>query len=196
MLEITFVSLAIVASLSGADDLEKARKHLRKAAEHAALFDDEKMLREAQSALAKAPGVGEAYAYMGLFYFRKGDYKSARDHFEACARRDAQFAMAQVYLGNLAYEEGEMEAALDYWSASARLDLTNPEAQASFALGLFVIGQQKEAVQYYVKAMQWDKRYYDKEFLADSKKGAAWSRKKVLEVLPLLALVPKPRFKY
>ena len=77
-----------------------------------------------------------------------------------------------------------------------RLDSKSPEALASYAVGLFVIGKTTEAIQQYKKAMMYDRRYYEKEFLSDRKKGAAWGPKKIDAVAPMLEKVEKPKFPY
>ena len=104
--------------------------------------------------------------------------------------------IAHIYLGNLFFDQGDSDRALDEWNVGARFEDTNPEALWSLALGLFLIGKTTEATQQYKKALVYDRRYYQPQFLGDHKKGAAWSRKKVEAVAPLLQKVEKPGFPY
>ena len=189
-------SLLIPPLFGDAKDTTKARKHLAKAAEHAARYKIKKMRKEAEKARKNDPSLGESYAYLGLYYYRKQEFEKAKKLFELSIKRNSSIALPRVYLGNVLYEVGEFDRALDQWNLASRLDDTDSEALSSLALGLYILGREKDAIQRYMQALQWDKRYHDPAFLGDFKKGAAWTPKRVKAVRPLLEKVPAPLFKY
>ncbi len=187
--------LAIPAVLS-AQNTSKALKHVAKAEKHLAQGKLNKMLKAAKKARKNDPSLGESYALLGIYHYRNTDFENARSYFETSIEKDSNISVPRAYLGNLLFEEGEFDRALDEWSLSARLDPRNPEALASLALGFFQLGKKKEAVQLYRKALRWDKRYYDQEFLANFREGAGWGPKKLKAALALLEGVPAPRIRY
>lgn len=177
--------------LTIAGDTQEARGKLANAAKHWAKMNFKKMRKAAEKARKKDPSLAGSYAYLGLYEYRMGSRDAARVLFETSIERDPAFALPRVYLGNLLFDEGRPLDALDQWRLAARLDYTNSEALAGLALGLYLQNQRRLAIQHYMKAIQWDGRYLDVGFLSDSKRGAAWSERRVQAVRPLLALLPK-----
>ncbi len=198
MFWITLLVLSCSAAAFSADSKStaKAKKELQNAIKSAGNNNFEKMYESAKKAQALDPRLAGPYAYSGLYLYRVGQFDAAEKEFQKCLTLDANFAMARAYLGNILFDRGESERALDEWNASVRLDSKSPEALASIAVGLFGIGKTTEAVQQYKKALMYDRRYYEPDFLLDRKKGAAWGRKKVDAAAPLLQKIEKPKFPY
>lgn len=193
----SLVVVALCLSLpAAAQNPERALDHLAKAKKHCALGKLEKMRKEAEKARTDDPSLGEAYALLGMYYYRTHDLDIAETFFKTSIEKDPNTALPRAYLGNLLYESGDEDEALDQWNLAVRLDSTNPEANASVALGFFLMGKQEEAIRYYREALRWDSRYQDVEFLADFNQGAAWGAKKLKAARELLLLVPPPRSPY
>jgi tetratricopeptide (TPR) repeat protein len=174
----------------------KAKNKLQDAVKAASNNNFEKMYDLAREAESLDATLAEPYAYSGLYLYRTGDSASAEKDFQKALTLDPNLSMPRVYLGNILFERGDSDRALDEWFAGLRLDSKSPEALASYAVGLFVLGKTTEAIQQYKKALMYDRRYYEKEFLSDRKKGAAWGQKKGDAVAPLLEKVEKPKFPY
>lgn len=195
---IALASLMLVrAQLAAPKDPKwEARKHLQKAVDHAVRYRFEKMLEEARKAQRWDPSIADSYAYIGLYFYRVGQLRSAEEEFRNSIEKNPNLSLPHIYLGNLLFDKGDLERALDEWRVGVRLDRSNPEGLASLALGLYLSGSTTEAIQHFKRALSLDRRYHDLQFLRDQEKGAAWTEKRVESVAPLLRLIEPPRFPY
>ena len=194
------IGLCLIFFVSGvhaADtNTDKAKKELAKAEKQLVEGNFDKMYEAAKKAQSLDASLAASYAFSGLYLYRLEQSGPAEQEFQKALTRDTNMGMAHIYLGNLFFDRGDSDRALDEWNVGARLEDSNPEALSSLALGLFLIGKTTEATQQYKKALMYDRRYYQPQFLGDRKKGAAWSKKKIDAVAPLLQKVEKPGFPY
>lgn len=189
-------ALTVYGYAADSKSTAKAKKEIQKALKYSVENKFEKMLESARKAKTLDPSLPMPYAYSGLYLYRMEQMTAAEVDFQKSLALDPNQALARIYLGSILFDRGNSERALDEWSVGVRLESKNPEALASMALALFLIGKNTEAIQHYKRALTYDRRYYDPPFLLDRKKGAAWSKKKVDAVLPLLQKVEKPKFPY
>lgn len=188
-----------LAARAGSDDAAKkkdrAQSHLIRAQRFAADYKMDKAAGEARKALEDDPGLAEAHVYLGLQPLHAGDFKEAEPEFRKALDLDPYQAAAHCYLGYVLYQKGQLEDATDQWTLSIRLDSTSPQAYAGLALSQFKHGRKEEAARTYEKALQYDRRFSDPQFLA-SDKGPNWTGQLLVDAKQLLPLVHVPKFPY
>jgi tetratricopeptide (TPR) repeat protein len=172
---------------------ERAHSHLIEARRLAADYKIDKAADKARDALKDDPNLPEAHVYIGLERFRANDLKEAEAEFKRALDLDPYQAAAHCYLGYVLYQQGQFDAAADQWNLSTRLDSTSPQAFAGLALSQFKLGQEEQALKTYEKALMYDRRFADPQFL-ESDKGPKWSGQLLQDVRQLLAKVSKPSY--
>lgn len=173
-----------------------ARKELRRAALFMARCQFDKMRSAAVKARKLDDTQSDIEFYLGIYDYREARNEAAELHFAAALERDPNHGLAHVYLGNILYDRGERERALDEWNVGARLEPEEPEALAASAVGFLHVQNLDEARHRMRQALMRDRRYYQTSFLADIKKGAAWSQARVDAIRVVLEQMPPPTYPY
>jgi tetratricopeptide (TPR) repeat protein len=172
---------------------DRAQSHLIEARRLAADYRIDKAAGKARDALKDNPSLAEAHVYLGQERLRASDLKNAKAEVEQALALDPYLASAHCWLGYVLYQEGQLESATDHWTLAMRLDPTSPHAFAGVALSQLKHGQEEEAVRTYEKALTYDRRFADSNFL-ESDKGPKWSGQLLQDLEMLLAKLPKASY--
>lgn len=158
-------------------------------------FDNLMMELGPWTRLAWTPSQYVGYDYMGIYRVRQGQLEAARGWLDQALRSDPGNALAITYIGEVLFRNNDRAGAADHWRRAVNVNECIAEAQAGLALSLFQEGRVDQVILHYKEAVRCDIRYYDPEYLADAKEGAAWSEARVEAVRPLLERVPAPVFR-
>lgn len=199
--QFTVIALAapfLIASLGAAADdtakrKERAQSHLIEARRLAADYKMDKAADKAREALKDNPSLAEAHVYLGLEHLRANDLNGAQAEFGQALELDRYQASAHCGLGYVLYQQGQLEDATDHWMLSIRLDPTSPQGLAGVALSQFKHGQEEDAVRTFQKALTYDRRFAQSNFL-ESDRGPKWSGQLLQDFVVLLAKVPKASY--
>jgi Tfp pilus assembly protein PilF len=172
---------------------DRAHSHLIEARRLAADYKMDKAADKARDALKDNPSLAEAHVYLGLERFRANDLKEAEAEYRRALDLDPYQAAAHCYLGYVLYQQGQFDPATDQWTLSARLDSTSPQAFVGLALSQFKLGQEEQALKTYERALMYDRRFADPQFL-ESDKGPKWSGQLLQDLRQVLAKVSKPNY--
>lgn len=190
-----FLLLGVIAAAG--DDAskkkDKAYQHLMEARRLAADYKIDRAADKARDALKDDPTLAEAHVYLGLQRFRANDLKGAQAEFSTSLEMDPYQPAAHCQLAYVLYQQGQLEDATDHWTLAFKLDSTSPQIIAGVSLSQFKHGQQDDALKTFEKALMYDRRFANPQFLSGDS-GPKWSGPLLQDFQELLAKVPKSAY--
>ncbi|MBN2135218.1 MAG: tetratricopeptide repeat protein [Acidobacteria bacterium] len=102
----------------------------------------------------------EAYNYLGLLYYSKGEHRKALMNFQKVLEKEPSSSLALYYIGQIKLKSGEPEQALNYFERSIEADpnFVWPYTQSGFAL--IELKQLDKATKKFNRALELDSNEY------------------------------------
>ncbi len=113
-------------------------------------------LPAAQKALALAPGLGEAYASLGLIRHNQGDYAAAEQALERAIELNPNYTMAHVWRGLVLTSQGRYREAASHMLDAFRLDPLSPIINANVGFDALRFGDETQASARFAAAIEID----------------------------------------
>jgi tetratricopeptide (TPR) repeat protein len=107
----------------------------------------------------------------GMYYSNIRDYKKAIALFDECINRDWKFIEPYLEKGMIFYEEKNYDEAIKTFQFAVTVSYSNPDAYYWIGRCCEAIGKREEALDYYYKALAFDKNFTEAKEAIQRLKG-------------------------
>jgi tetratricopeptide (TPR) repeat protein len=107
----------------------------------------------------------------GIYYSNKGDYKKAIVLFDECINRDWKFIEPYLEKGMIFFQQKNYDEAIKTFQFALTVSYSNPDAYYWIGRCCEAIGKREEALDYYYKALVFDKNFAEAKEAVKRLKG-------------------------